>query len=89
MPRQMTNPERVIAIIKAKKIRSMTDLASELGVSRATAYTYVGQAAAAGYEIDNGRLLSRWKVRKEPSEAEAYAHAEALSAQRDRKRVRA
>lgn len=89
MPRQMTNAERVIQTIKNRKIRSMTDLATALGVSRATAYTYVGQAAAAGYEIDNGRLLSRWVVRKEPSEAEAYAHAEALSAPRDRKRRRA
>lgn len=89
MPRQMTNAERVIATIKSKRIRSMTDLARELGVSRPTAYIYVGQATAAGYEIDNGRLLSRWKVRKEPSEAEAYAHGEAMSAPRDRKRVRA
>ena len=91
MPRNkdLTNAERVIAAIKGKRIRSITELAAALGVSRPTAYTYLGQAAAAGYEINNGRLLSRWTVAREPSEAERYAHGEAMSAPKDRGRRRA
>lgn len=89
MKRQLTNAERVIATIKAKRIRSADDLADALGISRATAYTWLGQATAAGYEIANGRMLPRWKVLKEPSEAESYAYGEAMSAPKDRGRRRA
>src|SRR5574337_63165 len=70
VPKQMTNAERVIATIKAKRIRSVDDLADALGISRTTVYAWLGQVSAAGYEIANGRMLPRWKVLKEPSEAE-------------------
>lgn len=90
MPRKdLTNAERVIAAIKGKRIRSAEDLADALGISRTTVYAWLGQVSAAGYEIANGRMLPRWKVLKEPSEAESYAYGEAMSAPKDRGRRRA